>query len=180
MDLSSIPAQAAGLFAMICLVSWPLFKTRSSILLVQLGIGLGFAAHFALLGVWAASAVSALGATQTVAAYFAGQGRAAERTGYILIVAMIAAGFYFWSGPSTALAVAGMVLVSLGRMQLDQTALRILLMAGSAIWAAHDFSIGSHIAFTADVLSFAMGAVMLFKTWPGLRDTRLFHRAQPA
>lgn len=161
MDISSLGAQSAGLFAMTCLVSWPLLKSRPTILLAQLGISLGFAAHFALLGVWAASAVSVLGAVQTVAAGFAGHGKTAKRAGHALITAIILAGIWLWADPTTALAVVATVLAALGRMQLNQNALRLLLLAGSAIWAIHDLAIGSQIAFAADVMSFAIGAAML-------------------
>ena len=163
MDYSFLCAQAAALVAMTCLVGWPLLRTRPTILVAQLGIGLGFATHFALLGVWAACAVSTLGAVQTVTAFYAGQGRFAERAGYSLIVGMVLAGIWFWSGPVTTLSVSAMVLVALGRMQTGQLALRLLLLAGSAAWAAHDYAIGSFIALSADVMSFAMGTFMLVR-----------------
>jgi hypothetical protein len=173
LDISYLAAQIAGLFAMACLAGWPLLKNRPAILLAQLGIGLGFALHFALLGVWAASAVSLLGTVQTVAACFAAQSKMAARAGYALIPATILAGIWFWTGPAAALAVLATILAALGRMQLDQTGLRVLLLAGSAVWAIHDLAIGSQIAFAADVMSLVMGVAKLLNLKFNFRAARV-------
>ena len=159
--LSNPAAAAAGLFALVCLTIWPLFRARHSILLVQLGAGIGFATHYALLGIFAPSLVNVLGSVQTVAALFSTRSEALNRIGYGLIPLMVAVGVYFWTGPTSALCVAAMALIALGRMQRNEWTLRLFILAGGAFWTAHDYLVGSWIALTADVLSLTMGLFML-------------------
>ena len=161
--LESPAASAAGFFALVCLAIWPLFRTRNGILLAQLGAGVGFASHYALLGIAAPSLVNMLGSVQTCAALFSTRSRAVNQIGYGLIPLMIGAGIYFWTGPTSALCVAAMGLIALGRMQRNQWALRLLILAGGAFWSAHDYLVGSWIALAADLMSLTMGLAMLTK-----------------
>jgi hypothetical protein len=61
-------AAIAGAAAMLCLAAWPLFRTRSTMLMTYLGNNLGFVAHYALLGQWTASAMNGLMGVQTLVA----------------------------------------------------------------------------------------------------------------
>jgi len=166
-------ASLAACFAMACLVSWPLFKTRRKIILLQFGISTGFCLHYALLEIWAAAAVGALAALQALAALRAMSGVRAKRIGYALALLMIAAGFALWSGPATALSTTAQVLVAVGRMQSNAIALRLLLMSGSLFWALHDFAVGAHIALVADVASVAIGGFALVAISPLAARLRL-------
>jgi len=156
-------ASAAGFFAFLCLAVWPLFRTRSGILVAQLGAGVGFACHYALLGIAAPSLVNMLGSVQTCAALFSTRSGAVNKIGYGMIPLMIGAGIYFWTGPTSALCVAAMGLIALGRMQRNQWSLRLLILAGGAFWSVHDYLVGSWIALAADLLSLTMGLAMLAK-----------------
>ncbi len=162
-------ATAAGFFALVCLTVWPLFRTRSGILLAQLGAGVGFASHYALLDMAAPSLVNVLGVVQTLAALFAMQSRALNRIGYALIPLMIAAGIYFWTGPASALCVTAMALIALGRMQDSQWTLRLLILAGGVSWTVHDYIVSSWIALAADLLSLTMGIAMLASMTAAIR-----------
>lgn len=159
--LDNPAAAAAGFFALLCLTVCPLFRTRSGILWAQLGAGAGFASHYALLGIAAPSLVNVLGLVQTLAALFAMRSDALNRIGYGLIPLMIGVGIFFWTGPTSALCVAAMGLIALGRMQSNQLALRLLILAGGFFWLAHDYLVGSWIALTADVLALTLGVAML-------------------
>jgi hypothetical protein len=159
--LENPAASAAGLFALVCLTVFPLFRTRKGILLAQLGAGVGFACHYALLGIAAPSLVNVLGSAQTVAALHSTQNQGLNRIGYGLIPLMICVGIYFWTGPTSALAVAAMGLIALGRMQNNQLTLRLMILAGGVFWLAHDYLVGAWIAFSADVLSLTIGVGML-------------------
>jgi hypothetical protein len=64
--------------------------------------------------------VNVLGSVQTFAALFAARSEALNRIGYGLIPLMIAGSVYFWAGPSSALCVAAMGLIALGRMQKNK------------------------------------------------------------
>jgi hypothetical protein len=159
--LDNPAAAAAGFFALVCLAVWPLFRTRNGILLAQLGAGIGFTIHYALLGIAAPSLVNLLGSVQTSAALFSTRSTTLNRIGYGLIPLMIGAGIYFWTGPTSALCVAAMGLIALGRMQRNQWTLRLLILAGSVFWCAHDYLVASWIALGADLLSLTMGLAML-------------------
>ena len=152
LDLST----AAGIIAFIALVSWPLFRERRAILVVQLCAGIGFSLHYTFLGVAAAATVNVLGCVQTFAAIFSEESPAVRRLGYGLIGLMILAGVYFWAGPVSSLSVTAMVLIALGRLQSDPMKLRILAMTGGGFWMAHDFIVNSMIAFAADTASLAI------------------------
>jgi len=151
--LANPPATIAVVFAVACQILWPFCGRRSAIILLQLGTNSGFTAHYGLLGLWAASAVSALAAVQAMAALFARGSDLARYVGYMLVPAMVAAGIILWRGPITVLAVAAMILISVGRMQSRDMPLRVLLMAGASVWAVHDLIIASYFALAGDLLS---------------------------
>ena len=151
-------ASVAGVIALICLTTFPLFRTRTSLLAMQLAAGVAFAAHYALLGVPAASAVNSLGCIQTGAALFSGRSAALNRIGYALIPLMVLAGIYFWAGPVSAFSVVAMTLIALGRMQQHQLVLRSLMLAGGGFWTLHDFLVGAWIALAADIGCLITGA----------------------
>ena len=159
--LDNPAAAAAGFFALVCLTVCPLFRTRNGILWAQLGAGAGFATHYALLGIAAPSIVNVLGLVQTLAALFSTRSEALNKTGYGLILLMIGAGIYFWTGPTSGLCVAAMGLIALGRMQSNQWTLRSLILAGGVFWSVHDYLVGSWIALTADFLCLTVGLAML-------------------
>ena len=161
--LENPATSAAGFLALVCLAVWPLFRTRNGILLAQLGAGVGFTIHYALLGIAAPSLVNLLGSVQTSAALFSTRSRVLNRIGYGLIPLMIGVGIYFWTGPTSALCVAAMGLIALGRMQRNQWTLRLLILAGGVSWSVHDYLVGSWIALSADLMSLAMGLAMLTK-----------------
>jgi len=159
--LDNPAASAAGFLALVGLTAWPLFSSRRGILLAQLGAGVAFACHYALLGIFAPSLVNVLGSVQTGAALFSTRSEAMNRIGYGLIPLMIGAGIYFWTGPTSALCVAAMGLIALGRMQTSQWTLRLLILAGGVFWSAHDYLVESWIALAADLLSLTVGLAML-------------------
>src|SRR6202043_255826 len=61
-------AAVAGLVAMVCFATWPLFQARWTMLMVYIGNSVGFALHYALLGHWTAVAMNGLMSVQTVVA----------------------------------------------------------------------------------------------------------------
>ncbi len=61
-------AAAWGVFGMLCLITWPLFRRRTTMLVVQLGIAVGLGVHYGLLGAMTAALMNALCAIQVVAA----------------------------------------------------------------------------------------------------------------
>jgi hypothetical protein len=151
-----------GVAATLCLTAAPMFRSRRMILLAQLGAGICFAAHYVCLGIAVAAAANILGTVQTGAALLAGRSAVMGWLGYVLIGLMALLGLYFWQGPISALSVAAITLIALGRMQSNELHLRVLLLAGGCFWAVHDFVGEAWIALTADVGAATMGAAALF------------------
>jgi hypothetical protein len=156
------PAVLTGIAAALCLTAAPAFRSRRTILLVQLAAGLCFAAHYLCLGITVAAAANMLGMVQTGAALFAARSSAMNRLGYALIALMALTGLWFWQGPISGLSVAAMVLIALARMQSNEIHLRLLLLAGGGFWVMHDVMGGAWIAVAADIGALVMGGATLF------------------
>jgi hypothetical protein len=71
---SNPAASVFALFGAVCMVGWPLCRTRHGMLLVQIGIGIGFGLHYALWGGATAAIVNGLGAAQVAASLLLGTG----------------------------------------------------------------------------------------------------------
>lgn len=150
-------ASAACAFGALCLVIWPLFKARASILVVQIGIGLGFGLHYALLGAMTAALVNLLGSVQILVSLLSGTSRAGRVLGYSFIPAAIAISALTWGGYASAFAGIGTAIIAYGRMQTNEFRLRMVVLAGTIPWAIHDVLIMSPVAIV-DALSLAVGA----------------------
>lgn len=149
-------AWICALFGMACYAAWSVFRTRSMMLLIQLGALIGFSLHYALLGVATAAAVNALGAVQIAASLLLGTRPSLRWVGYALAAVMVAASVFTWQGVVSALAVTGMVLVAVGRVQTNADAMRLIVLASCPLWLAHDLVVESPVAI-ADALSLAVG-----------------------
>ena len=159
--LSAEPtALACGILGAICLMTWPLFRTRAAMLLVQLGIGVGFGLHYALLEIATAALVNVLGAVQIAAALLFGTNPWLRWIGYALVPAIAGACLVTWHGLPSLLSASGMALIALGRVQVIPSSMRILVLSGCPFWLAHDLIIGSPLA-VVDALSLLTGAVAL-------------------
>ena len=166
--MQDMPALVTGIGAAVCLVAAPMFDSRRMILMAQLGAGLLFAVHYACLEIAVAAGVNILGSVQTGAALFSTRSTAMNRLGYALICLMALVSVWFWQGPVSALSLAAMTLIALGRMQADQLRLRLLFLAGGVFWVMHDFSADAWIALVADIGAIVMGlAALFFDPLPG-------------
>jgi Bacterial inner membrane protein len=156
-------AAAAGLAAMVCLVVWPLFRARSTMLITYIGNNLGFAVHYALLGHWTAVVMNGVMGVQTVVAIGL-VGRPRLRWLYYALMPVLAGGsLATWQGLPSFLAAAAATLSTIGRMQGNEAFLRAWLLASTPFWLAHDLVVGSLPGLIADLLSMATGATMLLR-----------------
>ena len=154
-------ATGAGLFAMVCLASWPLFRARPAMLGTYIGNNLGFVVHYALLQHWTAASMNGLMSVQTLVAIGLMRWPRLRLAYYGLMLVLAVMTLVTWSGLPSLLADAATTLSTLGRMQGNETILRILILASTPFWAAHDLSVGSMPGLIADVMSMATGTVML-------------------
>src|SRR5262245_33427429 len=155
-------ASLCALLGAICVAGWPLCRTRRGMLLVQVGIGIGYGLHYALWGGVTAAVVNGLGAVQTTASLLSATSPRLRWLGYALMAAIIGACALTWHGLPSILAAIGQTLTALGRVQISPWAMRVLVLSGTLFWAAHDRLIGSPLLIP-DLLSLAMGAVALLR-----------------
>jgi hypothetical protein len=154
-------AAGFGLAAMACLVAWPLFRTRATMLIVYIGNNLGFAVHYALLDQWTAVAMNGLMAVQTIVAIWLIRWPRLRLAYYALMPVVAGASIATWQGSPSFLSAVATTLSTIGRMQRNETFLRALLLASAPFWAVHDLIVGSLPGLVADLLSMATGAAML-------------------
>jgi hypothetical protein len=165
-------AAVAGFIAMACLAAWPLFRERGTMLTAYIGNNLGFAVHYALLGHWTAAAMNGLMGVQTVVAIMLVRQTKLRWAYYTLMPILALASVVTWQGPPSFLSAMATTLSTIGRMQTNDAALRVLLLASTPFWAAHDLIVGSGPGLVADVLSMATGAMMLLRRLSAMRATR--------
>ena len=159
-------ADGAGLIAMVCFIAWPLFQARSMMLIAYIGNNLCFALHYALLGHWTAAAMNGLMSVQTVVAIMLVHHPRLRWAYYMLMPVLALASVVTWHGLPSFLAAAATTLSTIGRMQTNDTVLRVLLLASTPFWAVHDLLGASAPGLMADVLSMAIGATMLLRRSP--------------
>lgn len=162
-------AAAAGVVAVVCLAVWPLFRARWTMLLAYTGNNLAFVVHYALLGQWTAVAMNGLMCVQTVVAILLVRVPGLRRAYYALMPLLALGTVATWQGVPSLLSAAATMLSTLGRMQTNDTVLRVLMLASTPLWAAHDVIIGSLPGLIADLLSMATGATMLLQRSPAVR-----------
>lgn len=166
---------AAGLGA-ICYVTWPLCRTRFGMLAVQLGTGIGFGVHYALMGATTAAIANFLGSMQVGSSMLLPNSRELRWVSYLPVAVMVLVCIVTWNGAPSLFATIGTVLIALGRSRSDAHAMRILVTAGSPFWLVHDLMMHSPIA-VVDFASLIMGlyamhkhgSFLLFRRRPVLR-----------
>jgi hypothetical protein len=146
----------------ICLIAWPLFPNRRSMLWCQFGIAAGFTLHYALTGIQTAALLNGLSGLQVLASLAWGESRRSRWIVWGSIPAIGLACALTWSGLPSILSTAGMMLVALGRTQNDPARLRGFVVAGIPFWLSHDLLVGSPL-FIADAISGAIGLWAIFR-----------------
>ena len=159
--VDDVIASGAALFGAACLVSWPFFKRRRTMLLIQIGIGAGFGVHYALLGASTAAVANLLSALQIAASL---QVSATSRwINYLLIPSMVLTCALTYAGLSSLCAMLGTVLLAVGRMQVIERKLRMWVMLGTIPWLLHDLLVASPIA-VIDAISIVTGGYGYWKS----------------
>lgn len=165
---SEHPAAAAfGLLGLACQLTWPWFRTRRVILSIQLGVGLLYAAQYALLDAWSAAGVCTLGAMQTSLALAAGERAWLRRAGLVFLPIVASLCVATWSGLPSLFALIGVTFVMLGRLQQDTLRLRALQLGSAPFAIGHDLLVGAAPALVGCIVSAAVASAAL------LRERRL-------
>jgi hypothetical protein len=161
-------ASSVGLVGILCFAAWPLFRSRSMMLAIYLGNNLAFAAHYALLDHWTAAAMNGVMAAQTLAAIWIVRSPQLRWIYYALIPLLAALSLATWHGLPSFLAAMATAFSTIGRMQGNETIMRVLLLASTPFWAAHDLAVGSLPGLIADFLSMAIGTTRLCQRCPAI------------
>lgn len=149
-----------GAVGLIAQLTWPLMRTRRSILTVQAAIGIGYGTQYALLGAWSGAAVAWLGGAQTLLVLFLGA--AHTRTIALgVFPTLLVIGASTWNGVPTVLALIACSLIMLGRLQQDTLRLRKLQLAAAPAGAAHDLFVGALPALAGAVASAVIASLAL-------------------
>src|SRR5262245_41951743 len=121
-------ASIAGLAAMVCLTTWPLFRTRAAMLGTYVGNNPGFIAHYGLLREWTAVAMNGLMSIQTVVALGLVRWPRLRWAYYALMPLLAGASLVTWQGLPSLLSAIATTLSTIGRMQKNDIVLRLLLL----------------------------------------------------
>jgi hypothetical protein len=154
------PAGMCGIVATAGLAVWPLFRTRSVMLSLQLGALAMLSLHYAMLGVTTAALVNALGTLQLVACLAFGTHPKLRWLGYGLAGLMVVSSIATWQGLISLLSTSGNVVIAFGRLQTNADRMRVIVLAGTPFWLLHDLLISSPVVL-ADALSLLVGVVAL-------------------
>lgn len=156
-------AQGIGLFGTAFGMAWPLFRTRTGMLLAQLAAGLCFTVHLALIGAVTGAAMNALSAAQVAAAIPLGT-RPGFRIVYLAMLPFVAAGVVLtWQGLPSVFAALAMTLVSLSRYQTAVRPMRLVMAAALPCWFVHNVMVGSIPAVISDVVGMAINTAILLR-----------------
>jgi hypothetical protein len=143
---------------------WPLFRSRTTMLLAQAGGAAAFGVHYFLLEAHTAALLLLVAGLQAVAAIPLGT-RSGFRLVYLATIPAIAAIMAFsWQGPASLFASLGLATISLGRYQTRIIPFRALLVACVPFWIVHNFLVWSVPGLVSDALSMSAGLWMLWIT----------------
>jgi hypothetical protein len=155
------PAFAIGLVGAALAVAWPLFRSRTHMLLAQSGVALFFGLHYVLEGAITGAAMNALAFTQALLAIPLG-GRPGFRLAYLGTLPLIAIALVMtWSGAASVFAGLGFALISLGRYQLSAIRFRAFLLVAVPCWMMHNATVGSAPGLIADTCTLFTSGWML-------------------
>jgi hypothetical protein len=154
-----------GCLGFTCLIAWPFFHTRAVILSLQFGGAVFYGLHYALLGAWTGTGMTALGASQTLAALLLASH---PRARYVALGFLpLAAGmtWFTWNGAPSLCAGFALTLIMLGRMQLDEIRLRLLLLSAAPFGMSYDVLVGSLPGLAGGIVAASINACMLARTF---------------
>jgi hypothetical protein len=144
---------SAGLVAQLV---GPLFRSRETMVTVQLAAACSYAASYALMGQETATAVCLTGATQSAVALLAGNRRGLGKLGYFFLPVVLSIGVLTFSGLPTLFSVAACCLVMIGRLQADTLRMRGIQLTAAPLGATHDALIGAWPGFAGACVTFAI------------------------
>lgn len=150
----------AALF--LCVGSY-LMKTHRTLTFTAAAGVMCWALHFAVLGFWTASVLSALMSLRVASAVYVLHMDKAPRW-WLTVVAWVltgAAAWLTWNGWPSVPSTAATLFLAWSGFHLHLTRLRVALLVGEALWFINGYVAGSPVAMTAAALSFALNAHML-------------------
>jgi len=156
-------AGGAGIFGMVCLAAYPMFRSRPLLLTAYLANNCGFATHYALLGDGTAELMNTVIGAQTLVAVSLVRWPVLRWLYYALMMVSFGGAAITWHGWPSFFCLTATSLSALGRLQRSETPMRTLMLSSSPFWGVHDLLIGSLPGLVADMGSTATGTLMLLR-----------------
>ncbi|HET7629927.1 MAG TPA: YgjV family protein [Candidatus Saccharimonadales bacterium] len=160
----AIIVQIIGVGAMITEILSVQPKFRTSMLWLRVISNVLWTIHFSLLGAWAGALMNGIG---TVRSYtFNTYGAKKDRNPlllYIILAAEIAGAFIVFDNLYGLLAVAGMIVATIGLWQLDTQRLRLVMLVSAVPWFIYDMLVGSIPGMIDEVLASISSMIALYR-----------------
>jgi hypothetical protein len=156
-------AQAFGVAAACCGMSWALFRSRLGMLSAQTAAGLFFTGHYFLIDAVTAALMNLLAAAQAAAAIPLGE-HPRFRIVYLALLPLIAGGVWLtWGGGPSAAAALATGLISLARYQTDVLRFRLFMAVALPCWFVHNIWVFSVPGMLSDVFGMTINGAMLWR-----------------
>ncbi len=158
------PASIAGALGVAANGVWPLLRGRRRILSMQmLGTSL-FGLHYLLLGANTGAATCVAGVLQGLAATTLENRMARNAVFGVTLAGCAALAAANWSGLPSALALAGLLAATAGRLQRREQSIRLFFLGSEAFWISHNTLVGSSWGLASDTMAVTM---LLAGLWRG-------------
>ena len=135
------------------------FRLRRHVVYCLVCANVLIGAHFGLLGHWTALLMMVLAATRNLVS-LRGPSR---RLMWVFVSLTVAAVAATWAGPLSLLGGAAALLPNFAMFSRSDKRMRVLIMASTLIWIAHNAAIGSPMAVLMEVLFLAGNLVGYYR-----------------
>lgn len=154
-----------GCLGFLCLIFWPFFHARATILSLQFSGAILYGLHYALLGAWTGTGMTLLGASQTLAALLLAGNPHARYAALAFLPLAAGMTWFTWSGTPSLCAGAALSLIMIGRMQLDEIRMRVLLLSAAPFGMSYDVLVGSLPGLAGGCIAAGISTYMLARTF---------------
>jgi hypothetical protein len=174
---NSLIAQGIGMVGLIfAIISFQ--NNKRILILLFLGMGqMCFIFHFALLGVWTASAMNLVGATRTFFFIFRGRKKwmDSDFVMYIFIGLFFIAGILSWQNWLSFLPIMAMVIETIGVWQKDPRKIRFIVIIPRPMWITFNAIYHSYAGVLTElfVISSLVTGIVRFDILPWVRNKKV-------
>jgi hypothetical protein len=143
------------------------FKSRGSILLVQIASLFVWSTHFALLGAWTGAILSAVNIIVTILFLYKDRKRWIRNNAFLgcTLAVLAIVSIATWEGYFTLFAFLAISSITIAKWQDDPRKIRMISIVASALWIVYDSFVGSYGGIVSE-------SVIIVSILASLRPTR--------